>query len=337
MLLAYRKITLTRDLLASELPDDPSFERNLEAYFPAPLRERFRERMHDHRLRREIIATGVVNHMVNRAGITSVTRLTEETGATTPDIIRAYVAAWEIFDMDRLWGAIEGLDGVVAAGVQTAMFLAARQLVERASRWLLHNRRPPIDVAATVKAFAEGVEAVARQLTHLVVGADRTTYERRRDQLAGVGVAADLAERVALLTPLYSSLDIALVAATSNHPVEEVAEVYFAVEDRLGSYRLRDLVNALPRDDRWHTLARAALRDDLYAAHAALTADVLASTESTGPAMARVEAWVTVNAASVQRAAAVFAEIVDGDQADLATLSVALRQIRAVIRSSSSG
>jgi glutamate dehydrogenase len=335
VLLAYRKITLTAELLASDLPDEPSFADAMESYFPQPLRDRYRSYMRGHRLRREIVATAVVNHMVNRTGTTFLMRLGEETGAPAVEITRAHAAAWHVFDMDRAWAAVEALDNEVGAQVQTTMFLEARQLVERGSRWFLHNRRPPIDVEATIATFAPGVEAVTGKLTDLLVGADRKTFEERRSELVGAGVPGDVAEQFAVLTPLYSALDIVDVSSASHRPVEEVAEVYFTIEDRLGLGSLRDLVNALPRDDRWHTLARAALRDDLYAAHAALTADVLASTDSALPAAERLTHWIDANSGSVQRAAQLLADILSGDQtqADLATLSVALRQIRSVIRS----
>src|SRR3954452_15977142 len=110
----------------------------------------------------------------------------------------------------------------------------------------------------------------------------------------------EVAEQFAVHTPLYSALDIVDVSAAARRPVEEVAEVYFTVEDRLSLGRLRDLVNALPRDDRWHTLARAALRDDLYGAHAALTAEILASSDSAMPAADRLSHWIDTNSGSVQ-------------------------------------
>jgi glutamate dehydrogenase len=187
--------------------------------------------------------------------------------------------------------------------------------------------------------FASGVEAVTGKLTDLLVGTDRAAFEERCGAFVAAGVPGDVAEQFAVLTPLYSALDIVDVSTSSKRPVEEVAEVYFTVEDRLQLGRLRDLVNALPRDDRWHTLARAALRDDLYAAHAALTADILASTDSAQPAADRLQNWIEANAGSVQRAAQLLSDIIGGDQAqaDLATLSVALRQIRSVIRSAATG
>jgi glutamate dehydrogenase len=259
----------------------------------------------------------------------------EETGGTPVEIVRAHSVASTVFGVDRLWSSVEALDNEVPADVQTDMFLELRRLVERAARWFLNNRRAPIDVLATIEAFQSGVEAVTGKLTDLITGADRAAFEERRDALLASGVPGDVAEEFALLTPLYSALDIVEVAAESKRPVEEVAEVYFAVEDRLILGRLRDLVNALPRDDRWHTLARAALRDDLYAAHAALTLDILGSTAPTASANDRLEQWIESNAGSVHRASALLADIVGQEQADLATLSVALRQIRTVIRSAS--
>jgi glutamate dehydrogenase len=335
VLLAYRKITLTQDLLESDLPDDPAYDRELTAYFPRPLRERFHEQMQEHRLRREIIVTGVVNHMVNRAGITFALRLAEETGATAVEIVRAHSVATKVFGIDRLWAGVEALDDTVASDVQTSMFLELRRLVERAARFFLHNRRPPIDVLGTIDAFASGVEAVMGKLTALVASPDRVAFEQRRDVLVGAGVPGDLAEQIALLTPSYSALDIVEVSRETNRPVEEVADVYFAVEQRIGLTRLRDLINALPRDDHWHTLARAALREDLYAAHARLTEDILGSTDGSLPTAERLDMWMEANSGSVQRAAALLADIFTADQADLATLSVALRQIRTVIRSAS--
>ena len=78
------------------------------------------------------------------------------------------------------------------------------------------------------------------------------------------------------MVPSYSAFDIVTSAAATEHGVEETAAVYFLLADRLQLGRLRDLIVALPRDDRWSSVARSALRDDLYAAHAALTRDVLA-------------------------------------------------------------
>ena len=166
---------------------------------------------------------------------------------------------------------------------QITLLLEGRKLTERAVRWLLHNRRPPFDLQATVGFFADGVRTVRSGLPKLLTGRDLAGFEERRDSYLDLGVPLDLAERVAAMVPTYSAFDIVQVASSSGRPIEETAEVYFDLADRLQITRLRDRITALPREDRWSTMARAALRDDLYAAHASLTEDVLAVS---GPALA---------------------------------------------------
>ena len=66
VVLAYSKIALFGELLDSDLPEDPFFARELEQYFPE-VRRRYAEQIREHPLRREIIATGVTNRIVDRA------------------------------------------------------------------------------------------------------------------------------------------------------------------------------------------------------------------------------------------------------------------------------
>ena len=93
VLLAYTKIVLEDEILASDLPDDPYLEGRLINYFPSAMRERYADQMRTHRLHREIIATVVLNQFVNESGNTCFHRLSNETGAGAPDVIRAQIAA----------------------------------------------------------------------------------------------------------------------------------------------------------------------------------------------------------------------------------------------------
>src|SRR5262249_43399923 len=113
VLLAYAKITLDEQLLASPLPDDADFLADLVRSFPTPSRERLVDGIRAHPLGRESGATAMVNGMVNRAGTTFAFRLGEETGATGPEIVRAHVAARTIFGQEALWLDIEALDATL--------------------------------------------------------------------------------------------------------------------------------------------------------------------------------------------------------------------------------
>ena len=332
VLLAYAKIELYDALLASDLPDDEYMARELVRYFPHVLSERYGDRMHGHRLRRELIATYVTNSLVNRAGITFAFRLAEETGAEAADIARAYSVAREVYDLRALWTAIEELDAVIAADVQLDLLLEGRKLVERATRWLVRSRQRPLDIAAEIAYFASGAALLSEGLRALLVGPDRTSYEEAVAKSIRAGVPEELAARVAGLGTMFSALDIVEAADATGASLEEVAGVYHALGARLQLQWLRDQITALPRDNRWQTLARAALRDELYSVQSALTREAL----QTGPGEltpeARVDAWHAASQAGVDRALQVVADIHTGGLSSLETLSVALREVRNLIQ-----
>ncbi|WP_067830016.1 NAD-glutamate dehydrogenase [Actinomadura kijaniata] len=334
VLLAYAKLTLDKDLVGSRLPDDRYLESWLVGYFPTPLRERFRSYMDRHPLRREIITTAVVNDMVNNSGITFAFRMNEETGASASDIAQAYLVTREVFDMPRFWRQVEGLSHQVSEATQVSMLLEARKLTERGARWLLHNRRPPFDIRETIEFFAEGALTLAPQLPKLLAGLDLAAFEQRRDGFAERGVPDELAEQCAMLVAAYSTFDLVSIAHDTGRPVDEVAEVYFDLGDRLQLARLRERIIGLPRDDRWRSMARSALRDDLYAAHAALTRDVLITSLPGAKPEERLLRWAEKNHTAVSRFQQTLSEIWESDSFDLATLSVALGAIRTLVTAS---
>jgi glutamate dehydrogenase len=333
VVLAYSKITVYTALLESDLPEDSHLSRELAAYFPAPLPERFPEQMERHHLRREIIATHVTNSLVDRAGTTFAFRIGEDTGAPPSDIARAYAIAREVFDMPRFWEDVEALDNVVAADTQLGMLLEARRLVERATRWLLRNRRRPLDIAAEVERFAAGARALSAALPEILVDAERTSWDEHVAELVSAGVPEPLAARVASMAALFAALDVVEVASATGRPVDDVAALHFLLGGRLHLHWLRDQIAELPRSNRWEAMARAALRDDLFSLHAELTADVISEGPAEGAAAARLDAWMAGNTQPVARCLEILGDIRTAGTYDLTTLPVALREVRNLIQS----
>jgi glutamate dehydrogenase len=223
---------------------------------------------------------------------------------------------------------------VVEARVQTRMRIEVRTLIERASRWLVNNRRTPLDSEAIVAEFEVTVEKVMAELPSLMRGRELEAFTGRRDALVERGVPEELATRVAVCPPAYMVLGIVQTAARLEVDPLEVARVHFAVGERLGLAMLVSRILALPRDDRWQTMARAALRDDLHTVHAQLTNQVLASTDSGSDADARVAAWESSDGDAIDRASTTFEEICADETADLARMSVALRVVRSLLDAS---
>ncbi|MFG1747856.1 NAD-glutamate dehydrogenase [Micromonospora chalcea] len=333
VLLAYVKIVLEREIVGEGLADEEWTTDILVNYFPTPLRQRFADRMGRHRLRRDIVTTVLVNEAINRGGISFVFRVVEETAASAADVLRAYVVVREVFGLRDLWDAVEALDNKVSPELQTAVYLDTRRLLDRAVRWLVTNRRSPIDVPAEIDRLRDGVAQLLPDLEHRFWGTEREAIAAHIESLVDRGLPRDLAEQATRLMYSFGLLDIVETAQATRRDVGEVASVYFVLSDRFRVDALLSKISLLPREDRWQTLARMALRYDLYAALAALTAEVLGSTPDDVPPVERVQEWEQANATSIHRAHRAMGEF-DESRADLSALSVLLRQIRTLVRTS---
>lgn len=335
VLLAYTKITVADELLHTSLPDDPYLRNLLHAYFPTQLREQFLSQIDSHPLSREITTTVLVNDTVNTGGTSFLHRLREETGASLEEIVRAQTAARAIFGLSEVWDEVEALDNKVEAAVQTRIRLHSRRLVERGTRWLLNNRPQPLELAETIDFFSEGVARVWAELPNMLRGADLEWYQRIYDELSDAGVPDGLAQRVAGFSAAFPALDVVAVADRTGKDPMAVAEVYYDLADRLRITQLMDRIIELPRADRWQSMARASIREDLYAAHAALTSDVLACGNGAATPEQRFKAWEQKNAAILGRARTTLEEIQGSEAFDLANLSVAMRTMRTLLRTHS--
>ncbi len=332
VVMAYIKIHLYAQLLESDLPEDQYLGHDLERYFPSPLPDRYAEQMQSHRLRREIIATVVANQLVDRAGTTFAFRLREETGAQAPALARAYAVAREVFEMRELWDEVEQLDNHVDADIQLRMLIEARRLVERATRWLVRSSPEAIDIARTVERFKSGAAMLSSALPEVLEGDDRDAFDDRRAELEHGGVPAELASRVAGMSSMVSMFDIVDVAETTGRDPEAVMSTYFRLGCWLDLNWLRERIIELPRANRWQALARAALRDDLYSLHRALTRQVLESSGEDVDSERAIEAWARRNEAALERTQAMIADVKGSRSYDTTTLPVALREVRNLIR-----
>ncbi len=330
VVLAYTKLSLTEQFLAEDV-NETSLRGVLHGYFPALLAERFTAAIDLHPLRREIIATSIVNHVVNRNGITFVFRLQEESHATVGDVIRAHIAASTLFDADALWNTIRSATTHSREATTVAMLLEVDRVVERVSRWILRHRRLPLDVGEVVAAYRDGVARVSELLSGLFSPAEQTAVQERAEAWITDGAPPELANRVAALDLLPAALDITriTIVGQTDATVDATARVYFTLDERLGLGTLRDRIVALPRNDRWDALARSALRDDLAGEHSALTAAVLA-TATTPEQYDQYEAWSTLHAPAIREHLTTMREVEDGGQSTIASLSVVLRGLRSL-------
>ncbi|WP_374432936.1 NAD-glutamate dehydrogenase [Inhella sp.] len=323
VLLAYSKMWLFDEIMNSDLPEDPWVATALQRYFPVPLREQLGSYIPRHPLKREIIATHVLNSMVNRVGATYVHRLVEMTGAKPAQVVRAYLMAREVFGHVPLWQQVEALDNKVPDAIQAELLIEEGQLTARATTWFLRSRRLSEALQPTIERLQPAVSALAARL------APEAQASELAQRWIAAGVPSALAARVAAAESLLSALDVAEVADSVQRSFDEVSAVHVAVARQLGLSRLAGLIEQLPASSYWQSRAKSALADDLASLQRQLSQDVLAG--GGGSLEEMLARWQQLNAATLERAQRLLADLAETRQADLAMLSVAMRELRNLV------
>ena len=334
VLLAYAKLDLDAELLASELPDDPYFAPVLAEYYPKLAAARFEGELRHHRLRREIICTAVTNKIVNLAGPVFVHRMKEVSGASAVRVARAFAVAEGAFGLEALKARIDTLDYKVPAETQTAMYAELAEMLRRIGLWFLTNVSVSADLRETTATYRAGVDALRGTYSTLISKYELDERMAYIGKLMEAGVPEELAHDVAAL-PLWSRApEIAMLAHARGLDIDMVAGAYFAVGTILELDRLRDLGSRVSAEEHWDRLAIRRIVDDLFASQRALTDQALRESAERSGRGARAEGvraaetWAGVHAEKIERTRNFLHELERGGHLTIAKLTLANSQIR---------
>lgn len=328
VLVSYSKILAESELVDSDLWDDPYFAEELLRYFPVLLRDRFAGFIHKHPLRSEILATFIVNRMVNRMGCTYLYRVQEETGSGIADIARAYTISWEVFGLRQMWSEIAALDHKVPAETLIDMMLEAVRLIDRASIWILRSRRQLLSVREMIGLYQKGATTLQQKLPEMLDISADPIIKNTLQEYVERGVSRELASKVLAMDALYCTFDVVDISNSSNLPLPSVSDTYFALSAYLDVYWLRVQLRDHVADTHWQELARKSQLDDLYRILGLLTRDVLRVSAGIGQPAQRIQKWHEVNAIAVDRYLHMSQELRAVEHLDLAMFTVALRELQ---------
>ena len=320
VVLAYAKMAVFDELVASNLPDDPFFGRALKAYFPQVLTEKFGTAITAHPLKREIIATHITNTVLNRTGATFVNFIAAEAGATTPDVIRAFTLAREIFDLEPLWDQLDALDYKVGAKLQLDLLTKLIAIAQRASRWMLRIRAQGSDLPTLIQRYQPAARELRANLPNWLPPTAIANWAEATSTLVKAGVETALALDLTALEFIFPALDLVDLAQSANTGLEQAARAYFGIEAELGLTEWRVQINRLPTETLWQTQARGSARDDVYSIARQITLGQLTRDEA-------VETWRNAHSNAIERLRRLLGNI-STQTADLAPVSVALRELR---------
>ncbi|MEM9374991.1 MAG: NAD-glutamate dehydrogenase [Pseudomonadota bacterium] len=262
VLLAWTKIVLFDDLVASSVPDDPYFERALRSYFPERLQD-FAPIMQAHRLKREIIATVLANQLVDTGGPAFLLRLREQSSASTDEIAEAFEIARNLLDADALQERIHALDNQVPAQRQIGMqSLLATSIGQLALNVLEYSEPGSIETQTDRLSDARGT--LSAQKIEALPAYNRALFQRRIKQIARDGVSEALAAALSQTRLITSAPLIAHLAKQASTSAETASQAYLTLGDALSLDRLRASAEQVLREMAyWDRLATRGLIRDL--------------------------------------------------------------------------
>ncbi|MDR3300738.1 MAG: NAD-glutamate dehydrogenase [Candidatus Accumulibacter sp.] len=247
VLMAYSKIVLKQELLKTQLPDTPIFQKLLMNYFPEAIAQKCAEQIPAHPLRREIIATKLVSRLVNRMGTTFIQKISDETRSSLEQIVSAWYAASELLDTEALWKEVEAFDLKIPCARQMALMMALRELVSAATRQILVSRMADAGIDEIVATYRDAVVQAI-----LTAHADRVDEE-------SIGAMLDARSTI---TGVFELVDL---ARSGSRPIEEVAAACVKLDADFDLAWLDNAIGNLPVDNRWQARASAQLSSDLRA------------------------------------------------------------------------
>jgi glutamate dehydrogenase len=324
VLLSYSKNITKQQILESNVPEDPYLAQAIEVSFPERLREKYRDAMQSHTLKREMIATRLSNLMTDDMGIAFVYQLHERSGASISAIVRAYAAARQVFRITELRDQVSALDYKINAELQTQMLVSISQLVRSTTRWFLRNRLKGFNIVETVGYFQRASVTLFEKLPDMAVGQEKEYWDNLVASYREAGVSEETAMNIATIHLMFSALDIIDGANECGVSVEEFGTCYFALTDKLELSWIIKQIMEYTADDYWTIIARTALRDDIDWQRRALVTSILKSKTASQNLEQHINQWMEEHSHLIGRWHALLTEI-KGAAIDITRLSVAVR------------
>ncbi|SDC06028.1 NAD-glutamate dehydrogenase [Mycolicibacterium neoaurum] len=335
VLMASTKNSIKDALQATTIAKDPWFIHTLRGYFPRQLQRVVPKSIDTHPLGGEIIVNELVNEVVNRAGITAVNRAAGDTGATVEFVVKAYVAAIEVFDHRQVTARLDAAAADLPVDVEAQIRHEGRRLLDRAARWFIQRNHIDFSIADTVDALAPRVACLSAAEPERLWGQEKRRFETNVQALAARGASPEVARVGASYLDSYVLLDIIDIADDMGIKAEEVADLYHYVSDQFGVDYLLTRVSLLPRRAYWDRQARTALREELYAVLSSLTRTVAgrwAGAPSGRDVQSVFDDWQDNTTHLAVRARRTVATVSVDDRPPLNALTVAVRALRALTK-----
>ncbi len=328
VLLAYAKLHLMSHILSGDLADDDAAVTYLLEYFPPAARSAAGEkRLGGHRLRREIIASQLTNHVVDIMGATFVQRVSRDTGRSPDLVARAWLIASRLAGHRSIVKELAAREGELSAAVRYRWLLGLSRVLARSTRWILANTALERPTSEIIEENLKGLATLRSEFDEIVTGEDREIFEARVRELTRLGAEVDFARDLITLRFLDQLLEILRVARETDSDPADAARAFYKVSETLQVPWIRRTIFETAGDDRWEQRAAQALSADLTRAHHGLASMVMEERKGADDVGSASDRVFRQQRGELRRFQNLLEEIQGGERISLSGLAVAVREI----------
>ncbi len=331
LLVSYGKLSFTNALLNSNLPDDPAMVDWAENYFPEVLKKKYLKDIHNHQLRREIIAMAVSNAVINRLGPTFVRKVTERTGADVSEVTNAYLIVRDAFTLRQIWDDIEALDNKIPATVQLRAMIKTSRLAERETYWLLTRMGRKANRAKDGEVFAKQVTILKKNLAKILPQDIRSNMDMRAKDWQSNGIPEALAKEIAMLPLIGAAFDLVQISQRQKADVTKIARIYFDLGGLFHFERLRIKAINMAEDHPDLAMAANGIVESLNIIQSSLTSRIAEDCKQKAADEGISMRWVNEFCPRAQLVIHMIEEMEKTGQFALADLVVVDQQLRGLI------
>ena len=285
--------------------------------------KRFGAFLAEHPLRRQLICMVNSNAVVNALGPTFMSQLVAERGAEPADVVRAFRIAREVTGADARWEVVERLESGTREA-QLELMTGVDALVEATTRWYL-TWEPEAEIEETIAAGRDGFERLAAAARRARLR--RAQAPPRADRASGSSPPASPSRSRAPTRCAPSSATPRTWCGSRARPAARSRRSPRCSSPSAPSCAWtgsKASSSASRRPTRMQRWALQAVREDAAQVRRELAGTVLAEADGD------VEAYLEDRSAALQRFMSFLRSLGREGDPDLAGLTLAVRQLRAL-------
>lgn len=255
------KMWIKSSLRGSALLSDPALTSRLMAYFPPVMQQRYAAEIMAHPLAQDIIATQITGSIVDTVGLTFLQRTSSSHSVDLATTVKCAAAAEELLGTSKIIEKLKLLDTAANSGV----FLDARKILGRCLRsttsWLVGSHARDT-LSRIVELYKDAFNQALTTYSEFCDATEIAAINSSRELYLGLGLDADVVNRLAIFPVFVPRLDILWSARETGCTLGEVGQVYGAVSQMLRVKEIKAISEQIEATNKWeHQLLVTALED----------------------------------------------------------------------------